>query len=108
MTKKFIIDNNATGLLNNHKWYKIFEWLNDSNINFQLKTLLSDKSNKYVQIIELEETSVLIDNSGDFIEFLEIDRLTIKKTNELLDFLNDLNIDYVDQIADIEIDGYRK
>jgi hypothetical protein len=82
--------------------------LNDSNIDFQLKTLLFDESHKYIQIVEIEETSVLTDNSSDYIEFLEIDRLTIKKTNELLDFLNNLNIDYVEKVTDIEIDGYRK
>lgn len=106
--KKNISTNFTNGLLNNQKWSKIFEWLDDYSFDFQIKTLLSDDYKTCTFIRELEQTALLINDNGVFIEFLEIEHLKVKKTNELLILLNNLNIEYDDQQEFIEIDGYRK
>jgi hypothetical protein len=40
MTKEFALINTTAGLLNNHKWYCIFDKLDDIKSVFELKTLL--------------------------------------------------------------------
>jgi hypothetical protein len=108
MTKEFALINTTARLLNNHKWYSIFDRLDDINSVFELKILLSNDIKICHHIQELEKTSILIDDSGDYIEFLEIDRLRIKKTNELMTFLEELNVEFIEQEEYIDIEGYRK
>lgn len=108
MLKNHIFSNAFTGLLNNQKWFKIFDWLNDNNIDFKVKILLSNKNSVCRQIREIERTSILFDFSNDFVEFLEIDRVTIVKTNELLYLLHQLKVDWIDRIDFIDIEGYKK
>lgn len=107
-TKDFILMNTTASLMNNHKWQEIFNWIDQHHLQFELKTLLSDQTSSCDRIRELEATSILIDDMGDFIEFLEIEAITVKKNNELIRLLDELNIDYHDRSEWIEIKGYQR
>ncbi|MGB1248176.1 MAG: hypothetical protein ACPG4Z_04775, partial [Chitinophagales bacterium] len=82
-TRNFIIENTSSSILNNQKWYKIFDWIEKHSMEFTLKTLLSLDEKKYNFIFELEESSILLNNSGDFFDFLELETLTLKSTLKL-------------------------
>jgi len=107
-TRKFILENTSYSILNNQKWHKIFELVEQYCSEFELKTLLSFEIKKVDQILELEKSSILIDNSGNFIEFLEIEQLILKNTSELKTELKKLNVDFLEQADHIEINGYWK
>lgn len=107
-TKRLILEHNFAGLLNNQKWFRIFDWLNMNSIDFHLKTLNSSDKVICKFIRELEKSSILIDDSGNFIEFLEIESITIKKTDKILFLLKELNVDYSACGSCIDINGYRK
>jgi hypothetical protein len=108
MTKCLILNNSFTGLLNNQKWLKIFEVISNNNIDFEIKLLVNENYKSYSFIRELENTSFLIDDSSDFIEFFEIDRLKTRKVNALMTLLDEMKISYIDQNEQIEIEGYYK
>ena len=100
--------NTTASLMDNHKWREIFDWIDQHHLPFELKTLLSDQTRSCDRIRELETTSILIDDTGDFIEFLEIEAITARKTNELIRLLDKLNIDYYDRSKWMEIKGYQR
>jgi len=106
-TKAFIASNNLTGLLNNQKWFNLFEFIEDCNLSFQMKLLNSDEIINVVQIFELEKTAILIDFKGNFVMFLEIDKITIPGTMELQKYLNQERFEYVSLENVFEIFGYR-
>ena len=66
-----------------HKWFQTFELIEEFQSKFELKTILSPETKKADSILELEKSSILIDNSGEFIEFLELEQIFIKSTLEL-------------------------
>jgi len=107
-TRNLILSKSYSSLMNNRKWYQIFELLEQQYSEFELKTLLSSEAKKTDQILELEKSSILIDNSGDFIEFLELEQLILKNTSELKTELKKLNMDFFEQADFISIYGYRK
>ncbi len=106
-TRKYILDNSLMGLLNNQKWQNVFEWLEGNKIEFKLITLLNPLERNCDFIRELETNSILIDDSGEFIDFLEIKKLTIFKSSSLITFLNESNIEYLDNSEMLDIVGYR-
>lgn len=106
-TRNLIREKTNGSLMNNQKWYRIFELVEHHNFEFELKTLLSSEIKKANQILELEKSSILIDSSGDFIEFLELEQLTLKNTLELKTELKKLNVEFIEQTDFIEINGYR-
>ena len=106
-TRNFILKKTSSSLLNNQKWYRIFEWIEQNHSEFELKTLLSSDLKKSNQILELEKNSILIDNSGDFIDFLELEQLTLKSTAELKTELKKLNVEFIMELNKIRIQGYR-
>jgi len=107
-TRNFILEKTNGSLLNNQKWYRIFEWIEQHQSEFELKTLVSSEYKKADHIFELEKSSILIDNSGDFIEFLELEQLILKNTSELKTELEKLNVEFFEQADFIKINGYRK
>ena len=107
-TKKLILNKNYSGTLNNRKWIRIFSYLQDHNIKFKIATL-TGKQLEVDFIRELADTSILIDDSGDFIEFLEIDQLIVNKKDEgLLSMLHNRNIEYQQEDSFILIEAYKK
>jgi hypothetical protein len=93
--------------LNNTKWSKIFEWIEDSRLEFEIK-LLSETNPRHCDFIkELADNSVLVDNSGDFVEFLEIESLTLKRGKKSIEFLDSLGVEYLDKADNLMIAGYR-
>ncbi|MBU2996420.1 hypothetical protein KO500_08235 [Cellulophaga baltica] len=107
-TRNFILEKTNGSLLNNQKWYRIFEWIEQHHSEFELKTLLSSEIKKADHIFELEKSSILIDNSGNFIEFLELEQIILKNKSELKVELKKLNVEFLEQADFIEINGYRK
>lgn len=107
ITKNLILSDSITGLLKNQKWIKIFEIIDIHRADFEIKTLLSENYIGCSFIRELEKTSLLIDDSGDFIEFFEIYRLKTKKTNELITLFDKIKVKYIDLNDLIEIEGYK-
>jgi hypothetical protein len=106
-TRNFILKHTSGSLMNNQKWYRVFELVEQNQSEFELKTLLSSDIKISNNILELENNSVLIDNSGNFIDFLELEKLTLKSTSELETQLKELNVDFTEQSDKIEINGYR-
>lgn len=106
-TKELIRTKRLSGLLNNTKWFEVFEHLEDSRIAFDIKLLSEDTLRHCDSILELENTSVLVDNTGDFTDFLEIEILKVRKDDTLAKLLDDLNVDYFDEADDLIIQGYR-
>jgi hypothetical protein len=106
-TRNFILKHTSRSLMNNQKWYRVFELVEQNHSEFELKTLLSSDIKISNNILELENNSVLIDNSGNFIDFLELEKLTLKSTSELETQLKELNVDFTEQSGKIEISGYR-
>ena len=107
LTKQYISANSTIGLLNNSKWLNLFEYLDRTRNEFQIKTLMANDLRSCSYIRELESMSVLIDDSGDFIEFLEIDTLRTKSTDDIIKLLDNLNIEYSNYNGFIEVCGYR-
>ena len=107
-TKQYILSNSITGILNNQKWKELFDWLDSHGIAFKLRILLSKDEIDCDWIRELEDTSILIDDSGDFIEFYEIESIKTKYNRELIEFLKPTNFDYNNTHEEIEIYGYKK
>ena len=107
-TKDFILMNTTASLMNNHKWQEIFNWIDQHRLQFELKTLLSDQTRSFDRVREIEATSILIDDTGNFIDFLEIEAIIVKKNNEFIRLLDELNIDYHDRSEWIEVKGYQR
>ena len=107
-TLNFILEKNYGSLLNNQKWFRIFEWIEQNNSEFELKTLLTSDIKKVNDIFELEHNSILIDYSGNFIEFLELEKLILNSRSELKTELKKLNIEFYEELNTIIIEGYRK
>ena len=107
-TRNFIRSKSFSSLMNNHKWFQIFELIEEQQSEFELKTVRSFEIRKADSILELEKSSILIDNSGEFIEFLELEQITLKNTAELKSELNNLNVDFYEESDKIKIRGYSK
>lgn len=86
-TRELIQAKGLSGLFNNTKWVEVFEWIDDSRMPFDIKLLSEDKIRHYDFIRELETTSVLIDDTGVFIEFFEIELLKFKRGDTGLSIL---------------------
>jgi len=107
-TQNFIRSKSFSSLMNNYKWFQIFELIEEHQSKFELKTLLSSEIRKADSILELEKSSILIDNSGEFIEFLELEQIVVKSTLQLKSELDKLNADFHEDLDNITIQGYRK
>lgn len=107
-TRNFIDEKTNGSLMNNQKWLRLFELIEQHNSEFEIKTLLASGIRKADQILELESSSLLIDNSGDFIEFLEIELLVLKNTSDLKSELEKLKVEFTERADFIELHGYRK
>ena len=106
-TQNLIRSKSFSSLMNNHKWYRILEFIEKNKSEFDLKILLSSEITKTNKIIELEKSSLLTDNSGEFIYFLELESITLKNTSELISELDKLNVDFYKKMDSIKIQGYR-
>lgn len=100
--------NSYSCLLNNNKWFKIFELIEAHKYKFEIKSVISSEIKKVEQIIELEKSSILFETSTDFTEFLEIEQITLNKASELITELKKLNVEFFEDLDKIIIQGYRK
>ena len=103
-TRELIRKRRLSGLLNNTKWHEVFEWVASSRIQFDVK-LLSENTLRHCDFIrELESSSILIDNTGDFIEFFEIESAIFD--NNVAKYLDSLGISYIDNANQLIVPGY--
>ena len=105
-TRNFIIKSKYSGLLNNQKWYRVFEWIELNNQEFEFKTLLSPDLKKTEYILELEKTSLLMNSSNHFISFLELEKLILKNSEELKSELKNIGVGFIEKTNTIVIFGY--
>ena len=95
-----------SGLLNNIKWYNLFECVEHYKLEFEL-VLTDSKRIISSEIFELEKQSILIDTSGNFIEYKEIQTLIHPITTVFIQDLKSLNIPYYIEENKIFINGYQ-
>ena len=105
-TRELIRTKGLSGQLNNTKWRELFDRVEDLRLIFEIKLLSENNLRHCTFIRELENTSILIDDNGDFIEFLEIELVKFKKDNKLTEHLNNLKVEYFDKADDLIIQGY--
>lgn len=105
-TKKFVVSQTKASYLNNVKWRELLERVEVLRIHFYYKTLLVENWRNCNFIRELEETAVLLDDSGDFIELLEIEAIKISHDERLMSFLEINTIHYFAQGEILVIPAY--
>lgn len=106
-TRTFIASHTKASYLNNTKWRELLDRVWELNAPFAYKTLLEDNWKDCSFIRELEEQAVLLDDTGDFIEFLEIEAIEVPSEERLSDFLNLKHIPYTIQNGKLLIQAYR-
>lgn len=107
-TKRYIFEETSTSLLNNKKWHSILDKTQNEGQSCKIKLLLSDRILMCDFIREVEMTSALFDDTGNFVEFLEIEYITINTTENMLSFLNGLKVNFSENLGEITIMGYVK
>jgi len=106
-TKEYILKSTTGGLMNNVKWYALFESIDSLRLNFSVKTLLSDDVKNASIIYELEDTSILFTDDGNFIEFIEIEKIEVDGSDEFESRLKNDNIEYYLINNRICVQGYK-
>jgi predicted TIM-barrel fold metal-dependent hydrolase len=107
-TRDFILNHTKGSLLNNQKWNQIFQSIEMMGFEFEIKTLLSTDIVSSKSILELEEKHILVNHSGNFIKFLEIEKLILDDSSELRSEFDKLNVEFFTESEKIIINGYRK
>lgn len=95
-------------MLKNVKWAKLLEYIEDNNINFALKRLFSEETLNGSILLENENSAILIDTFKNFIEFFEIEFITLPLSNATNNFLLSIGIDYYCINEAYIIHGYRR
>lgn len=106
--KNTILEKGYSKILNDQKWHNIFEIIDKRNIVFKIKLLVNSNANYCDFIRELNETSMLIDDSENSVAFFEIDYIEINKNNEILALLDNKETEYFMNANSIKIFGYNK
>lgn len=92
--------------MNNSRWRKLFLILREHSLTFRLKTLISESIITAQQIYEIEQTAVLVDNNGDFIEFFEVEKIILPNKPAVTKLLSSAHIRFTERDEVIEIPGY--
>lgn len=106
-TRGLILTRGLSGLLNNTKWFEIFDWIDGPRMEFEIKLLSESSPRQSNSIRELESTAVLVDDDGDFIEFLEIESLSFNINSKSIEYLKTLGVEYYIQADEVAIPGYK-
>ncbi|MCS3552724.1 MULTISPECIES: hypothetical protein [unclassified Sphingobacterium] len=99
--------NNKSGLLNNIKWFNLFELLEQLGRQFSLKRLNHKIEIGVTLIRELESDCLIIDDKSGFIKFLDIEKITLLGNKSLISFLEDKNYPFDTDQDIITIYGYK-
>ncbi|MEN5197524.1 hypothetical protein [Sphingobacterium faecium] len=99
--------NAKSGLLNNIKWFNLFELLEALVLQFSLKRLNHQIEIEITFIRELESDCLIIDDKNGFIKFLDIEKITFLGNESLVSFLEDKNYPFDTDQDSITIYGYR-
>lgn len=93
-------------ILDDQKWFSIFEIIDNKRIVFKIK-LIIDSDTFYCDFIrELDKHCVLVDDSGRFIKYFEIEYIGINQDRAMIDFLENQKIEYSFDGRMIKISGY--
>ena len=104
--KNYISNTSLSSLMNNVKWFKVLEEVEFRDVTFKMKLLLNSETIEVDQIFELEESSILINNNGEFIEFMEIESIEVPRSIEFKSFCNRMKLLYSEKMDHIQINGY--
>ena len=105
-TKKVLDVQGGSAYFNNVKWSQLFELIENINCPFTYKTVLEEGFRSCSFVRELAHSSALLDDTGDFIEFLEIQKLRIGKNEKVVAYLNEKKIFYESIDDDLIIYAY--
>ena len=104
--KNYISNTSLSSLMNNVKWFKVLEEVEFRDVTFKMKLLLNSETIEVNQIFEIEESSILINNNGEFIEFMEIESIEVPRSIEFKSFCNRMKLLYSEKMDHIQINGY--
>jgi len=112
IVKEYIKQNTKGSVLNNLKWSKLFESLDELKISFDIN-LLTDNINKNnlltTDIYEIENEAVLTNQYNSFIYYLEIDNIIIEHdNNDIKNEFQKMNIPFEVNDDKIIVKGYYK
>lgn len=105
--KDLIHQKSKSSLMNNVKWQALFEILGFREVPFHMKRIIGSDLKACSFIRELESSAILIDDSGDFTEFLEIEEVLFAKDPELIPELESIRVFYELRDPQICIPGYQ-
>jgi len=105
--KVLIHQKSKSSLMNNVKWQALFEILEFREVPFHLKRINGYDLKACSFIRELESSAILIDDSGDFTEFLEIEEVLIAKDLDLITELESIGVYHELRDQQICILGYQ-
>ncbi|QNR23907.1 hypothetical protein [Croceimicrobium hydrocarbonivorans] len=105
--KDLIHQKSKSSLMNNVKWHALFEILAFREVPFQLKRINGSDLKACSFIRELESSALLIDDSGDFTEFLEIEEVLFAKDSDLITELESIGVFFEFRDQQICIPGYQ-
>lgn len=98
---------NQSGLLNNIKWFKLFDLLETLGLEFSLNIMNPERKIYTTFIRELESDCLIADDKNGFIKFLDIKNLMVSKHALLIHFLEDQNYPFAMDQTSITVYGYR-
>ena len=104
--RNYISNTSLSSLMNNVKWFKVLEEVEFRDVTFKMKLLLNSETIEVNQIFEIEESSILINNNGEFIEFMEIESIEVPRSIEFKSFCNRMKLLYSEKMDHIQINGY--
>jgi hypothetical protein len=103
---KYAVAHNLSSLMNNTKWYKVFEFISHPKTMFEIELLGTGERRSSDWILELEGAMVMVDYGG-FITFAEIHKLRLPVRDDLRGFLEETQLAYEEDNEQLVIYGYR-
>lgn len=98
---------NLGSLMNNIKWFRLFEWIELQQCTFSVRLLVDGSIITSSLVLELEKDAVLIDYSGKFIGFAEIASISLPVSTPLRNLPEEMKIELDETANTIVIYGYR-
>lgn len=103
---KYAAAHNLSSLMNNTKWYKVFEFISYPKTMFEIELLGTGERRRNNWILELEEAMVMVDYGG-FITYAEIHKLYLPVRDDLRGFLEETQLACEEDNEQLVVYGYR-
>lgn len=102
---EYAVAQNLGSLMNNTKWYKVFEFISHPKTLFEIELLGSGERRVSDWILELEGAMVMVDYGG-FITYAEIHKLRLPVRDDLRDILNEMQLVFDEDAEQLVVYGY--